>query len=292
MKLIEILENQIREKYATVDKSKQDTYIPYSLINHLNYGQESLSENAGNFLHHTNKDGFEQLVKSIKKPRKVHITLGKEYDIDLVSIGYGGVMINMLYFMSKIIDVEASRKMEHISIYEDDNLSLLNAVRIFKDLSKIKCLDANKVNIYREEESMSKYKTSKYTTRFCEYYINTENIFIGSPDFETRKLFEDREDVTFLFIGNNGSEITIHKNPVTDNNMAVETYGKLNIQDFFRLVLYASYAMVNIINNKDKLWSVPNNTLLYKKVIGDDETEFSYFEQKTTKYSKEALNAI
>jgi hypothetical protein len=189
----------------------------------------------------------------------------KSKRLRLVVIGFGGAMVNSLYFMNKFSEMSSlSDIFGALYIYEDDMLDITNAPRIYPDLSKIhhsnskpKCkLDM----IYSLLPALRDYP-SPYDMRFRERNVlehGNGSIYLGAPDFATRKILEDKN---FLFLGHAGNELQIFKTPIVDATMTTETYGSIDTTVFFYNMLLGTIELIDILANQD-ISQIPDDSVL------------------------------
>ena len=214
----------------------------------------AVSPNMKNFMNVNDTLGYPHLVKNSMTHQTVtqdmheHI---QQQHITLHVIGYGGFMANMLYFLSQEIQEEI---FDYIYIYEPDQLTMMNSIRMYKDLSLCKAPSAAKLHMITQEDEQQLGNMSLNGNYFNRDMIREDgnNLYIGSPDFETRQLLEDEN---FLFFGHSGSETIIHHSPKVDAELAVETYGKMNIREFHQGVFDSTQDFIRILTNPQRMES-------------------------------------
>jgi hypothetical protein len=176
----------------------------------------------------------------------------KDKDIEFASIGYGGLSINVLHFLSLLayrVGVDEPFKVLHV--FEDDRVSATNMIRFYKDMYKFPVEFGQRVfklELFEEENLAKEVRLHKY--RFDEPAKDElkENnvIYFGAPDFETRGLLEGEK---FMFAGHQGDNVIIVKTPVVDDVITRETYGTINLSSFFINMLVLTDAIVDILAN-------------------------------------------
>jgi len=256
-----------------------------------------LSPNSKNF--YTNGGnytvlGFDELDKLAKN----------KYDIDfekiqknharyttLNIIGYGGFMSNMIYFITekhKRSNFKNETIFNTINVFENDKFSLINNIRTFQDTSLIRDkykLGSKLALLYNLEQSSNIFGYINLKERyFTKIDIENENphhdhIYIGSPDFETRKILKNE---CFLFFGNSNSDFIIEKSPNTDI-MVRETYGKINIIEFWVGILESMYEFCRILEryNSKQLSEIRNDTTMFSLNVQKDFNEhYSYVKER------------
>jgi hypothetical protein len=185
---------------------------------------------------------------------KVEMRKLKKKELTLVSVGYGGLSINVLHFLSLLayrVDIDNIFKMLHI--YEEDKISYTNAMRIYKDLTRVTCKMGerlNKTEIFDEDNLAENIVLHQYyLTKDHIGDINDKVVFFGAPDFETRDMLKE---YNFVFGGHNGDNLAFVYKPDVDSDMTAETYGTINIASFFLNMLKAAEQLVYILASDEK----------------------------------------
>ena len=188
----------------------------------------------------------------------------KNKDIDLVVIGYGGAMSNVLWNLITLVlnFSDFNSPFRSISIYEKDELSFTNILRFGKPiihkafsnfdlpdddvLPKFQVMDWEH-QLSSEVQKVQKFLNAKEAKKLIEELNNP--VFIGAPDFETRKFLQEIE-APFFFIGHGDNEVTITNKP--NIHFAVqETYGTIDIPVLLVNLWLATYKLIDILSNKD-----------------------------------------
>jgi hypothetical protein len=173
----------------------------------------------------------------------------KKKELTFVSVGYGGLSINVLHFLSLLayrVGVENVFKTLHI--YENDNVSYTNIMRIYKDLTHFKCNVGERMNktLLFDEENLAE------NILLHQYYLKEEHvgsvdentIFFGAPDFATRKMLEDKH---FLFGGHQGDNVVFVYRPKVDEELTTETYGTINLSSFYLNMMKAAENLMYVL---------------------------------------------
>jgi len=159
----------------------------------------------------------------------------KEKELSFVSVGYGGLSINVIHFLSLLAyRTGVEDVFKNLHIYENDNLSYTNVMRIYKDLTHFKCNRGDRINktLIFDEDNLAE------NIMLHQYYLTEEHIgdvdektvFFGAPDFDTRKMLEDKN---FLFGGHQGDSVVFVYQPEVDSDLTAETYGTINLSSFY-----------------------------------------------------------
>lgn len=189
----------------------------------------------------------------------------KANNVHITSIGYGGFSINLFTFMAMLAQRAGVYKpFKHVSIYEDDTLTLLNAFRIYKRLDQVPTRKSNraqlKLQLFQDLEMTLTQELTRVNERFKPEHIakHSGELLFGAPDFETRQLLENEQ---FLFTGHGGDEVEFISRPIVDTSLTTETYGSINLVTFFLNMLKASEHFIHIVANAE---SLPSNTSVWK----------------------------
>ena len=178
----------------------------------------------------------------------------KKKELTFVSIGYGGLSINIIHFLSLFAyrtGVEDIFKTLHI--YENDNLSYTNIMRIYKDMTHISCNMGEKLNktaIFSEENLAENIMLHQYYLTEDHLGDTDDNtVFFGAPDFNTRKILEDKN---FLFSGHQGDNVSFVYQPIVDSDLTTETYGTINLASFYLNMMKATENLMYILARDEK----------------------------------------
>jgi len=207
----------------------------------------------------------------------------KKRQLRLLSVGYGGASINLLHFIGQFaIMTGISYPFQSLIVYEEDTLSLMNALRVYKPIAAQPCDvgEQNKMVLLSDgpEQYLSQhiYTNNEFLTADLEFtrddgqdtdvlteISNIDNlVFFGAPDFKARTMLQDNTTKPFLFIGHGDNEVDIYRKPHVDGELTVESYGKIDLSVFFINMLHASAAMLGILARGEEQGEP--NTLLYR----------------------------
>jgi hypothetical protein len=182
---------------------------------------------------------------------KINMRKLKSKELDFASIGYGGLSINVLHFMSLLAyRVGVDEPFNTLHVFEDDLVSYSNMLRFYKDMFKYPVEFSQRVfklELFDEENLARNINLHKY--RLDEQSLNALGdsvVLFGAPDFETRKMLEGRN---FMFAGHQGDNVIIVKSPVVDDVITRETYGTINLSSFFINMLVVTDAVVDLLAN-------------------------------------------
>lgn len=189
----------------------------------------------------------------------------KSNDVHLTAIGYGGFGINLFTFMAMLAQrAGVFKPFRHITIYEEDTLTLMNAFRIYKRLDNITTRRINraqlKLQIFQDLEMGLTQELTRHAERFTAEHIERHSgeLLFGAPDFETRQLLQDQQ---FLFTGHGGNEVEFISRPIVDMSITTETYGSINLTTFFLNMIKAAEAFIHTVATAETL---PSNESVWK----------------------------
>ena len=189
----------------------------------------------------------------MKRLKKAMLAV-KEKELTFVSVGYGGLSINMLHFMSLLsYRVGVEDIFSELHIYENDNVSYTNIMRIYKDLTHFSCGFESVMNktLLFNEENLAK------DILLHQYYLKSEHIgevgndivFFGAPDFTTREMLSDKQ---FIFGGHTGDEVAFVYRPKVDADLTVETYGSINLASFYLNMMKATEELIYMLADRNE----------------------------------------
>lgn len=253
------------------------TYIPYGMVernrynlynkrvispNLLQIGKEMMDNGPSNCI---NFNSLCSMAELNWDDISHNINLIKDKNIDLISIGYGGFSINVIHFMYLIgKDLGQQEWLNSLTIYENDNISLTNSFRIYKDMSQFLQTTpepTGKLDLLGDDTRIAK-EIIKKPVRFNNQrnVRNSNSIFFGAPDFVTRKKLENSP---FIFTGHSGNEVEFYSRPIVDSDLTRETYGKIDIDYFFINILKSAEKLIEILATTN-VNSFPADTKLFQ----------------------------
>ncbi len=214
---------------------------------------------------------FNMLIKladlDMKKIKKSLLEI-KRKELTFVSVGYGGLSMNVLHFLSLLSyrsGVEQAFKELHV--FENDNIDYSNILRFYKDMYEFQGVQGKsvkKTDVFNELNLASKTILHRYRldSKRIEKYFDAEDlnpIYFGAPDYETRmSVLKDRN---FLFAGHSGDMTTLIKSPIIESDLASETYGTINLTSFFINMLKITEATLNSIAGD--IDSIPEDEVIF-----------------------------
>jgi hypothetical protein len=195
----------------------------------------------------------------------------KDNELKVIFIGYGGAVSNILYNFSILSDTfTVDEIFEEGKIFEKDNWALTNILRISKPLmyksfskysgvtsrvSKLLTLDIEK-KLFGDLEINLNYLDEENVKSILKEDPNT--IFIGAPDFKTRKILAE-SGAHFIMVGHNNNTISIKKNPTIHETM-IETYGTIDVPVLLLNLWAATYKLIDLLADPDQVFKANDNT--------------------------------
>lgn len=233
-------------------------------------------------------------LKSIKKD----LLAVKKKKLDIVSIGYGGMMCNVFENLIELCEILNINSIFHsISIFEQETLEASNMLRLntaesfslFTDNSIINRsnntrLILGKLSLINRGKLVSLTSTSlrlhNNYFRLNEFlHINHKNldpyhcVYIGAPDFETRQIFA-KKYLRFLALLHQNDNVSIIAKPIANTASQVETYGSIKLAQFFMNCLVATVEFIKILATRDNL-DEASNEVLFDKTLDTASLNFT-----------------
>ena len=295
------LMDQIRHRYSEKGLISDDNEFLYNLFNEDYYyenGKIFLNENLkllkGDNINYNEyipsyiytktfwkvmSKGLPESLKDIKgiKSKKLETVVKKvsKKGIKLCSVGYGGASTNILFNLYLINNIHKTPLFEELRIYEPDNWALSNIFRIgkpilhqafsrFTNISgndtifKIQTLGLEKDLVKNRLEAKALYLTEKEALKLKDEGF----IFIGAPDFRTRKILE-KIGATFIMTGHANNSVRLTKNPVLSGGAIIETYGSIDVGVLLMNFWLATFNLLDALANKE-IHKLENDTELFK----------------------------
>lgn len=220
---------------------------------------------------------FDELLKilGIKLPEvKKKLNALKKEKLNLILVGYGGYSINTLEFLYQLcIRTGVTNLFKTLTIFEADNLTVTNCFRIYKNVlipaeavsdmqSKLALITDNYDGILSDAiHLVNEYLTPEIYT---ENFKGKRVVYLGAPDFDTRKLLEDEN---FIFGGHAGDEVALISKPSINADITIESYGTINPAILFMNLLRATVALPDALMS-----GFPANSVLFEYNFRDELT--------------------
>lgn len=196
---------------------------------------------------------------------KVDLEKLRDAKLNLVLVGYGGYSINTIEFLYQFcVRLGVTDLFKYIAIWEDDNLTYTNCLRIYPNLSvpaapenavsKLKIFSDKYDTVISNNIQLVYHRLDSET--YTEYYKGKNVTLLGAPDFETRQLLEDAR---FIFGGHSGDEVALINNPVVNQQLTTESYGTINPTTLFLNLIKGAAELPKALLN-----DAPNNTVLFE----------------------------
>jgi len=207
-----------------------------------------------------NMDDPDDLKKINEWMKKV-----KEKNIDLVIVGYGGAMINFLYFLNLLsYKVKFNEPIfKNMVVFEKENISFTNILRLGKPIVLNSYTNyntntdgtLNKLNILDDEVALSEeiglfdfYLDEEIIPRLEAKFSNL--VYLGAPNFAARQLMENKN---FYFFGHGDNDLEIFYQPRVNSDLTVETYGSIDIPVLLSNIAVGTLAQLKIWAETDDI---------------------------------------
>ena len=172
------------------------------------------------------------------------IQAAKNKEISLTLVGLGGTGSNALHWMYEMSQWTGKEEIfASINLIDDDDFDIPNMLRI----PFIPQFSGNEASAKKAKTIPSRFKLitkqmNIYDERLTENFLSVRgntplgalnrSIIYGAPDIQTRE-FLTTLNYTFLAATHRDNEYSIVENPSVDNDLMMETYGKINLSMFF-----------------------------------------------------------
>lgn len=166
----------------------------------------------------------------------------KNKNLNIHLVGLGGTGSNFLHWLYEMAEwTNKEHIFKSISSYDDDKFDIPNMLRIpFIPRSsgseasayKTKCLPAKFRTLAESWHIYSSRMTIENLNDRIHTQIKSKSFIYGAPDIGTREILS-KSEYTFFAATHRDDEYSIVENPTVDNELMMETYGKINLSMFF-----------------------------------------------------------
>jgi len=204
----------------------------------------------------------------------------KNRELSVYLVGLGGTGSNFLHWMYQMVEWTGKTQVfKSVKGFDDDVFDVPNLLRIpFVPESNGTNVTANKTDCipgrYREISREIGYINGRIdenvltNTRF-----NLEKDFIyGAPDIGTRSILS-AANVTFFAATHRDNEYSIVANPAVDNELMMETYGKINLSLFFLNHLKMTIDFLTYLGEGHSIEAVGQNAEIFRRDFGEAYSE-------------------
>lgn len=182
-------------------------------------------------LGYTEKEILNYLKKISKKKLIINI------------IGLGGTMSNFIYWIKRLMILLNYKQylFKSIQFFEDDKLELSNFLRIplnwFNLVRKDDADNLFKLNLLKQDKFINSLAKNYWFNNFkfkkiYDTYTEYKNIFIGTPDLNTRNLISN-SGCMFICPSHRNNTLSIWRNPKLDYELNIESYGSIKLPLFY-----------------------------------------------------------
>jgi len=252
-----------------------DSFYPYILA------REIVAPNIGilSFLA-TSRDGYaiSERVSEDLSCKKLHISelvtmLGytktdiskllqavKNKEFGLALVGLGGTGSNFLHWVFQMSEwTGKDRIFQSAHAYDDDDFDIPNMLRIpfipefrnqMQTAKKVDCLPR------KFDKIASRWFTHPARMERKDLTSNgvgrlDRTIVYGAPDIATRRWLSD-SPYTFIAATHRDSEFSLVENPAVDDELMMETYGKINVSKFLLNHLTMTIKFLEHLRDRDR----------------------------------------
>ena len=203
----------------------------------------------------------------------------KNKEMNIALVGLGGTGSNFLHWMYEMSQWTGKAQIfNQIKSFDDDVYDVPNMLRIpfipeYLDTTaeplKTRCIPRKFNSLGRSWRMMSRKMTASDMTQNTLGRKNVSVIY-GAPGIETRQFLSDSE-FTFFAATHRDGEYSIVENPDVDNDLMMETYGKINLSKFFLNHLSMTIDFLKYIGNTDREYETQNKNVEIVRNDFDDQ---------------------
>ena len=260
-----------------------DSFYPYGLATVITGRRTEMITPGGS------RDGYciSERVSRDMNARKLHISelvsmLGytktditkllqaaknKEYNVALV--GLGGTGSNFLHWMYEMCEWTGKKGIfQTITAFDDDSFDVPNMLRIpFIPEFNSTNFTAKKVACIPKRYGISssgrfKQYNRRMTTDDLKATITgyaTNTVVYGAPDIGTREWLS-AHNYGFIAATHRDNEFSLVENPDVDNDLMMETYGKINLSMFFLNHLTMTIEFLKHLSTREETFTTTDAT--------------------------------
>jgi len=203
----------------------------------------------------------------------------KNNEMNIALVGLGGTGSNFLHWMYEMSQWTGKTQIfNQIKSFDDDTYDVPNMLRIpfipeyldtTKEPLKTQCIPRKFNALSRTWRMVSRKMTADDMTP--NTLGNKRNsIIYGAPGIETRQFLSDSA-FTFFAATHRDGEYSIVENPDVDNDLMMETYGKINLSKFFLNHLSMTIDFLKYIGETDREYETQNRNVEIVRNDFDDQ---------------------
>lgn len=172
------------------------------------------------------------------------LQLAKNKNYSLTLVGLGGTGSNVLHWIYEMMQWTGKGYIfDNMILVDDDDFDIPNMLRIpfIPQFSSVELSSKKTETIPIRFNSIAR-TSHKYQERLNGRFVvdrgrtglgpKNKTVIYGAPDIRTREFLTEL-DYTFLAATHRDNEYSIVENPSVDNDLMMETYGKINLSMFF-----------------------------------------------------------
>lgn len=270
-----------------------DTFYPYEVANAV-IRKTSINRN----IHNAKGYCISERVAADLGVKKLHISeltsmLGhtktdigkilqsvKNRQLNIALVGLGGTGSNFIHWLYEMCEWTGKTEVFRSLIgYDDDDFDVPNLLRIPFVPENRATVSSKKVHCIPD-----RYKAVAQTITFIERRMVSDDISVngfkktnsfvyGAPDIETRQMLSDH-DRMFFAATHRDNEYSVVANPDVDNDLMMETYGKINLSLFFLNHLSMTIDFLDYLKDATiEMGSQENNYTIVRSDFGERYSE-------------------
>ena len=208
----------------------------------------------------------------------------KNKELNCVLIGLGGTGSNFLHWMYEMAQWTGKNQIfTSLYSYDDDDFDIPNMLRIpFIPQFRGETKDAKKCNNipnkFKILAQSIQYKNKRLTREKIEegqtvFRTNQrrKTFIYGAPDIGSRE-FLSASEFTFFAATHRDNEYSIVENPDVDNDLMMETYGKINLSMFFLNHLAMTIDFLKHLSTREESMD-PDERVINQTVVRENFNE-------------------
>lgn len=190
----------------------------------------------------------------------------KRKRLNLFLVGFGGTGANFNYWLKELNSwTNTVNIFNTITVNDNDSFSLSNLPRIPFDFRTNHSMPTKRIHFDNSShlanriEPLAGENAAVSAAKGAGSYV-----FYGAPDLATRKELSEMKDTIFISATHAGDECQLYLNPPQDDDVQIETYGKINLSVFFMNHLKMTIEFLSMLTNSDDInWNLSGEIMSY-----------------------------
>jgi len=197
----------------------------------------------------------------------------KNKSFNLVLVGLGGTGSNFLHWTYEMSQwVGKDLIFNTMFSYDDDDFDIPNMLRIpFEpnfvgeqtSSKKVDCIPP-KFKQIANNFRLKDMRLTAYDVDNTRLGSHQTTLIYGAPDIATRKWLSDSE-YTFIAATHRDSEFSLVENPAVDDELMMETYGKINVSKFMLNHLTMTIKFLEHLRDRDRVLGGSTETQILRE---------------------------